>query len=367
MGKVNLKNVNKLYDEVSAVTNVSFTVDKGEFAVIVGPSGCGKTTTLRMIAGLEDVTNGEIFIDNIFVNELPPRDRNIAMVFQNYALYPHLTVFDNMSFRLKIKKVPKEEIRKRVFEVSENLDIRDLLDRKPKQLSGGERQRVAMGRAIIRQPKVFLFDEPLSNLDAKLRVQMRLEIKKLHERLKTTIIYVTHDQIEAMTLADKIVIMNQGKVMQIGTPYDVYEHPNNLFVAGFIGSPSMNLLPAIIVKENDVSSLNGTSFKFPLPANYQKKCNEIINQEVILGIRPDYLEDAFFGKKYNNSGLIKGDIEVCEYLGSETVAIIKSGQHQITAKLEGRKKYKPHSKIELRLNLDKIHIFDKISGESIFT
>jgi multiple sugar transport system ATP-binding protein len=365
MGNVIVKNVNKFFDDVRAVNNASFTANEGEFVVIVGPSGCGKTTTLRMVAGLEDISNGEIYIDDLLVNDLPPRERSIAMVFQNYALYPHLSVYENIAFGLKIKKAHPEEIKKRVREVSENLEIRDLLDRKPKQLSGGEQQRVAMGRAIVRKPKVFLFDEPLSNLDAKLRVQMRLEIKKLHEGLKTTIIYVTHDQIEAMTLADKIIIMNQGKVMQIGSPRDVYEYPHNLFVAGFIGSPSMNLLPSVIEDQNGKLFLNGKSFKLLLPEKYKTKCNKMINREVILGIRPDFLDDSSYTNNIHNFGLIKGITEVCEYLGSETVVIIKSGRHHITAKLEGRKSYESHCKIELKLDMDKLHIFDKKSGESL--
>ncbi len=365
MGEVKVNNVYKRFDQVIAVNNASFTANDGEFVVIVGPSGCGKTTSLRMIAGLDDISDGEIYIDNLLVNDLPPRDRSIAMVFQNYALYPHLNVYENMAFGLKIKKVPQEEIKRRILKASEILYISDLFNRKPKQLSGGERQRVAMGRAIVRQPKVFLFDEPLSNLDAKLRVQMRIEIKKLHERLKTTIIYVTHDQIEAMTLADKIIIMNNGEVMQIGSSRDVYEKPLNLFVAGFIGSPSMNLLPAIIEEKNGKLSLNGEGFRLLLPEKYRKKCNKMVDGEVILGIRPDHLDDFSFSKKYHNCGLIKGTIEVCEYLGSEAVVIIQTGKLHITAKLKERASIQPHQKIELGLDMDKIHIFDHTSGKSL--
>src|SRR5271170_1624837 len=244
MAKVVLKNVNKVYGtNVLAVNNVNIEIQDKEFVVLVGPSGCGKTTTLRMVAGLEEITKGEMWIDDVMVNDVPPKDRDIAMVFQNYALYPHMSVFDNMAFGLKLRKYPKEEIRQRVNEAANILDIAPLLDRKPRALSGGQRQRVAMGRAIVRNPKVFLFDEPLSNLDAKLRVQMRTEIKKVHQTVKTTTVYVTHDQVEAMTLADRVVVMNHGVIEQVGAPQELYHHPATRFVAGFIGSPAMNFLP----------------------------------------------------------------------------------------------------------------------------
>src|SRR4249920_79494 len=266
MADVALRNVVKNYDEVDAVRGVSLHIEDNEFVVLVGPSGCGKSTTLRMVAGLEEVTSGDILIGGDVVNDLPPKDRDIAMVFQNYALYPHMTVFENMSFGLKLRRFPKDEIKKRVDQAARILDIAELLERKPRALSGGQRQRVAMGRAIVRNPKVFLFDEPLSNLDAKLRVQMRTEIKRVHQMVKTTTVYVTHDQVEAMTLADRVVVMNNGRIEQVGTPHDLYHHPKTRFVAGFIGSPAMNFLPCRLERNGAGLVLNlagGLSFSVP--------------------------------------------------------------------------------------------------------
>src|ERR1700680_1989959 len=290
MAEVALRNVSKKYDEVEAVRNVNLEIPDKEFLVLVGPSGCGKSTTLRMIAGLEEASGGEIFIGTEKVNDVPPKDRDIAMVFQNYALYPHMTVFENMSFGLKLRRVPKPEIRARVEKAAKILDIMELLERRPKQLSGGQRQRVAMGRAIVRNPKVFLFDEPLSNLDAKLRVQMRTEIKRVHQQVKTTTVYVTHDQVEAMTLADRVVVMNNGKIEQIGTPNELYHHPKTRFVAGFIGSPAMNFMPARLDANGSGLRLHlSDSLSFPVPESRAAKYRGYVNKDLIFGLRPEHI------------------------------------------------------------------------------
>jgi multiple sugar transport system ATP-binding protein len=364
MGEVGLNNVSKHFGEFVAVKNVSFTAKEGELLVLVGPSGCGKTSTLRMIAGLEEITDGEIYIDGVLVNELPPRDRNIAMVFQNYALYPHMSAYDNMAFALELRHLPKEEIKRRVSEAVEILGIGDLLRRKPKELSGGERQRVAMGRAIVREPKVFLFDEPLSNLDAKLRVQMRVELNKLHERLETTMIYVTHDQVEAMTLADRIIVMNNAEIMQVGSPREVYENPQNLFVAGFIGSPSMNFLPARVIKEEDTLVVDVESFRLPIPQEFVERFMACLDREVVFAVRPEHLYDASVSRGFSTTGMIKGVVEVCEFLGSEAILFVQTGKHHLTARIEEHGNIKPHQEIELIVNMDKMHIFDPASGAS---
>src|SRR5579864_172218 len=288
MADVTLRNVGKRYDDVVAVSNINLDIPNHEFVVLVGPSGCGKSTTLRMIAGLEDITSGEISIGGEVVNDLPPKDRDIAMVFQNYALYPHMTAYENMAFGLKLRKFPKAEIKERVENAARILDITELLQRQPKQLSGGQRQRVAMGRAIVRNPKVFLFDEPLSNLDAKLRVQMRTEIKKVHQKVTVTTVYVTHDQIEAMTLADRVVIMNAGRIEQIGTPYEVYHAPQTRFVAGFIGSPAMNFLPCQLVANGSGLTVRlSEQLGFPVPADREARYRSHAGRELIFGLRPE--------------------------------------------------------------------------------
>jgi multiple sugar transport system ATP-binding protein len=289
MAQVVLKDLNKKYDEVHAVKDVNLTIRDKEFMVFVGPSGCGKTTTLRMVAGLEEITSGEISIGERIVNDLPPKDRDIAMVFQNYALYPHMSVYDNMAFGLKMRKFPKAEIAKRVQDAAEILGIQELLKRKPRQLSGGQRQRVAVGRAIVRHPQVFLFDEPLSNLDAKLRVQMRVELKRLHERLETTAIYVTHDQVEAMTLGSRVVVMKDGWVQQVGEPMEIYSRPQNKFVAGFIGSPAMNFVPATITEQNGTLYAEASGLKVKVPADRAARLAAYKGQSVALGIRPEDL------------------------------------------------------------------------------
>ena len=290
MAEVRLENIYKKYDDVVAVSDFNLTIADKEFVVLVGPSGCGKTTTLRMIAGLESITSGNVFIGDNLINKLPAKDRNIAMVFQNYALYPHMTVFDNMAFSLEMRKRSKEEIQTRVKEAAEILGIQQLLSRKPKQLSGGQRQRVAVGRAIVRKPEVFLFDEPLSNLDAKLRVQTRLELKKLHERLATTAVYVTHDQIEAMTMGDRIVVMRDGLIQQIGSPLELYDRPANKFVAGFIGSPAMNFFDARLHSEGEVIFLQAGDTRIDLPPDKSRPLAELRKNQVIVGIRPEDLD-----------------------------------------------------------------------------
>src|SRR5512144_2681294 len=292
MAQVVLKDLNKKYDEVHAVKDVNLTIRDKEFMVFVGPSGCGKTTTLRMVAGLEEITAGEISIGDRVVNDLPPKDRDIAMVFQNYALYPHMSVYDNMAFGLKMRKFPKPEIAKRVQEAAEILGIQELLKRKPRQLSGGQRQRVAVGRAIVRHPQVFLFDEPLSNLDAKLRVQMRVELKRLHERLETTAIYVTHDQVEAMTLGDRVVVMRDGVVQQVGEPLELYNQPANKFVAGFIGSPAMNFATVTVTEANGSLFAEASGLRMKVPADRVARMGAYKGQTVTLGVRPEDLTVA---------------------------------------------------------------------------
>src|SRR2546421_2557029 len=284
MAQVSLRKVVKYYDDVEAVSAIDLDIADKEFVVLVGPSGCGKSTTLRMIAGLEDITGGEIAVDGEVVNDVPPKDRDMAMVFQNYALYPHMTVYQNMSFGLRLKHYPKDEIERRVQEAARILDIKELLDRKPRQLSGGQRQRVAMGRAIVRNPKVFLFDEPLSNLDAKLRVQMRTEIKRVHQKVRTTTVYVTHDQVEAMTLADRVVVMNAGRIEQVGPPHDLYHRPKTKFVAGFIGSPAMNFLPAGLTRNGEGLVLRlSNELSFPLPASQAARYLPSVGKELLFG------------------------------------------------------------------------------------
>ena len=367
MAEVTLKNLTKRFDEVVAVNNVNLEIADREFIVLVGPSGCGKTTTLRMIAGLEDITEGEIYIGERMVNKLAPKDRNIAMVFQSYALYPHMKVFDNMAFGLKMRKVSKEERDRKVKKAADILGIEDLLLRKPRQLSGGQRQRVALGRAIVRDPQVFLFDEPLSNLDAKLRVQMRTELKKLHERLQATAIYVTHDQVEAMTMGDRIVVMKDGLVQQVGSPLTLYNQPANLFVAGFIGSPAMNFIPCRLLEENGCIHINADDFKFPLPQTKTAKAKVHGGAELILGIRPEDLHGISATQKPGIEMItIRAEINVVEPLGKEISLDLTTGKHDITALLDAGANAKLHENIELAMNMDKIHLFRKEGGEAIF-
>ena len=323
MAQVVLKDLNKKYDEVHAVKDVNLTIRDKEFMVFVGPSGCGKTTTLRMVAGLEEITSGEISIGERIVNDLPPKDRDIAMVFQNYALYPHMSVYDNMAFGLKMRKFPKPEIAKRVQDAAEILGIQELLKRKPRQLSGGQRQRVAVGRAIVRHPQVFLFDEPLSNLDAKLRVQMRVELKRLHERLETTAIYVTHDQVEAMTLGSRVVVMKDGYVQQVGEPMEIYSRPQNKFVAGFIGSPAMNFIPATITEQSGTLYAEASGLKVKVPADRAARMGAYKGQTVALGIRP---EDLRVSSSDANDQAFDAVVDVVEPLGSEILLDVTAGR-----------------------------------------
>src|SRR5690242_5931800 len=312
MANVTFQNVVKKYGDVLAVNDLNIHVEDKEFLVLVGPSGCGKTTALRSLAGLEEITGGQILIGDRVVNDVAPKDRDIAMVFQSYALYPHLSVYDNMAFGLKLRKTPKDEIKRRVDEAAEVLGIGELLQRKPRQLSGGQRQRVAVGRAIVREPKVFLFDEPLSNLDAKLRVQMRAEISKLHQRLKTTFIYVTHDQIEAMTMATRIAVINKGDLQQLDTPQNLYDHPNNLFVAGFIGSPAMNFFPAKLIKNGDKLSVDTGDFQVQIPAKQAGVYKDMVGKDVIFGIRPENIHDPEFAPQNISAQSVAAKVDVTE-------------------------------------------------------
>ncbi|HOQ67764.1 MAG TPA: sn-glycerol-3-phosphate ABC transporter ATP-binding protein UgpC [Candidatus Atribacteria bacterium] len=367
MANVILKSVVKRFGEVVAVNNVDLDIQDEEFMVLVGPSGCGKTTTLRCIAGLEEVDEGEIYIGDALVNDVPPKDRDIAMVFQNYALYPHMDVYNNMAFGLKLRKFPKDEIDRRVKEAADILGIHELLDRKPKQLSGGQRQRVAVGRAIVRHPKVFLFDEPLSNLDAKLRVQMRAELSKLHERLKTTMIYVTHDQIEAMTMGDRIVVMRDGLVQQVGTPLELYNKPLNKFVAGFIGTPSMNFLDVVVKKEGDVLYLDGESFKIKLPAEIRSALEPYVNKEVTLGIRPQDIYDYSFSQDMAeiDGNVIDTTVDIVEPLGSEQTLYLITGPHTFIAQLDMRTHVSVGEELKVVVDVSKMHLFDIETEQAI--
>jgi len=363
MAKVVLEDITKHFDGTAAVEHVNLTIADREFLVLVGPSGCGKTTTLRMIAGLEEITQGKIYIGGRLVNDLPPKERDIAMVFQSYALYPHMTISENMAFGLKMRRVSKMERDQAVKGAAEILGIEDLLDRKPRQLSGGQRQRVAVGRAIVRNPEVFLFDEPLSNLDAKLRVQMRTELKKLHNRLKATAIYVTHDQVEAMTMGDRIVVMRGGVVQQVGTPLQLYKSPANLFVAGFIGSPAMNLIPCRIVEENRSLSADTGDFTIPLPQALASKAQAAKQSELILGIRPEDLHEPRGG--HHPSSSIRAAVNVIEPLGKEILTDITTGTHSLKALLDADTTVKHHHDIELVVNIDAIHLFHGEGGEAV--
>jgi multiple sugar transport system ATP-binding protein len=347
--EVKLRDLRKSFGAVEVLHGVSIDIEKGEFVVLVGPSGCGKSTLLRMLAGLEHVTSGDILIGNTRVNDLPPKDRDIAMVFQNYALYPHLTVADNMAFSLTLKRAPKPEIEARVRPAAEILGLAHLLDRYPRQLSGGQRQRVAMGRAIVRDPQVFLFDEPLSNLDAKLRVSMRAEIKNLHQRLKTTTVYVTHDQIEAMTMADKIVVMHDGRVEQIGAPLELYDRPANLFVAGFIGSPAMNMLPGRVAREDGGAFLTGDGIRLPLGSPAAGGAPEA----VIYGLRPESMRLG---------GDIPLTVEVVEPTGSETQVVGRIGATEVVGVFRDRVAAQPGERIGIGIDAGATHLFDAATG-----
>ncbi|MGC9530385.1 MAG: ABC transporter ATP-binding protein [Candidatus Bipolaricaulaceae bacterium] len=366
MAEVKLMEVTKKFGTLTAVNRVTLEAQEAEFIVLVGPSGCGKTTTLRMIAGLEEVTEGKIFIGERLVNDVPPKDRDIAMVFQNYALYPHMDVYNNMAFGLKLRKVPKKEIDQRVRQAAELLGITDKLRSKPRELSGGQRQRVAVGRAIVRSPKVFLFDEPLSNLDAKLRVRMRAELAELHQRLKTTTVYVTHDQVEAMTLGQRVAVMKDGIVQQYQDPQSIYDHPNNMFVAGFVGSPPMNFLEAKLEGEDGAVFIKGKGFKLRMPED--KVTDAVRNQvgrEVVFGIRPEDLrsQDMVHDQGPDTSMSVK--IRVREALGDEMVVYADCADEEVVAKLDPHTRLEPGQEFTLVAVLDLMHLFDPETEQAI--
>jgi multiple sugar transport system ATP-binding protein len=358
MAHVSLRNVVKHFDDTVAVRGIDLDISDKECVVLVGPSGCGKSTTLRMIAGLEDITGGEIRVDGEVVNDVPPKDRDMAMVFQNYALYPHMTVFENMSFGLRLKRFPKDEIKKRVSEAARILDLTELLERKPRQLSGGQRQRVAMGRAIVRNPKVFLFDEPLSNLDAKLRVQMRTEIKRVHQKVRTTTVYVTHDQIEAMTLADRVVVMNGGSIEQVGTPHDLYHHPRTRFVAGFIGSPAMNFLSCRL-EQNDMGIMVRLSdqLALPVPADRTERYRSSVGKPLTFGLRPEHITELR-GGAIDTRCEFPVTLDVVEPMGMETMVFFSVQGAEVCARVEPSSVPSPGQSMRLYANLNHMHLID---------
>ena len=358
MARVFLEGVTKKFDTVTAVNNVSLEIPDQQFTVLVGPSGCGKTTALRLVAGLEEATAGNIYIGDRRVNDVAPKDRDIAMVFQNYALYPHMSVYDNMAFGLRLRKYPRAEIDRRVKEAAGLLGIEQLLDRKPKQLSGGQRQRVALGRAIVREPQVFLMDEPLSNLDAKLRVQTRAEIKKLQARLQTTTIYVTHDQVEAMTMGDRIVVMRDGLVQQVDEPLNLYEKPANLFVAGFIGSPAMNFVEATLKQRNGATVLDADSFAMEVPADIATHAKAWVGKKVVFGIRPEDIQDRAFARDTHPAWGLRATVDVHEPLGSDVILYLSSGSHSIVARVDAHSQAKMGQTADVVLNMRKMHLFD---------
>ena len=371
MASLSLQHVYKKYEGgVVAVSDFSLEIADKEFIILVGPSGCGKSTTLRMIAGLEDISEGEVYISDRLINDVLPKDRDIAMVFQNYALYPHMTVFDNMAFGLKLRKIPKEDIKRRVNETAKILEIEHLLERKPKALSGGQRQRVALGRAIVRDPKVFLMDEPLSNLDAKLRVQMRVEITKLHQRLQTTIVYVTHDQTEAMTMGTRIVVMKDGFIQQVDSPTELYEHPVNTFVAGFIGMPPMNFINAVVNVENNVVYISFENTTIRLPERYS--IPELIahdGKEVIFGVRPEAITDEATYVSQHTEASFSADVDVVELLGAETYLYVTvNGALPLTARVDPTtSQSKVGEIVSLAIDANRVHLFDKETEQSIIS
>lgn len=366
MASIRFENVSKIYhDEVKAVKDLNFEIKDKEFVVLVGPSGCGKSTTLRMIAGLEEISEGNLYINNRIVNNLPPKDRNIAIVFQNYALYPHMTAYENLAFGLKIKKVNKKTIRARVMETARILEIEELMDRKPKAMSGGQNQRVAIGRAIVRNPEVFLFDEPLSNLDAKLRVQMRIEIAKLHQKLQTTIVYVTHDQIEAMTLGDRIILMNEGEIQQIDSPTNLYSNPKNLFVAGFIGTPPMNFIDGKISINSNGFLFADNSQKIKVNFSSEHPIKDYITKEVVLGIRPENIYKQIDDNK-KNYAMLDCEIQFIEKLGHEMYAFIQLQDKQIISRLKPDAEIKKGSRLNLYFDISKMYFFDKSTGVCLY-
>jgi multiple sugar transport system ATP-binding protein len=365
VARVHLDNVSKKFGGVTAVNDVSLDIPDKQFTVLVGPSGCGKTTCLRLIAGLEEATAGDIFIGDRRVNDVPPKDRDIAMVFQNYALYPHMSVYDNMAFGLKLRKYDRAEIDRRVKEAAGMLGIEGLLSRKPKQLSGGQRQRVALGRAIVREPQVFLMDEPLSNLDAKLRVQTRAEIKKLHARLQTTTVYVTHDQVEAMTMGDRIVVMRDGLVQQVDAPLNLYERPANLFVAGFIGSPAMNFIDAALRARDGTTVIDAGVFSLAVPSELAAAAQPWVGKQVIFGIRPEDIQDRTLAAAAPPGWTMTAAVDVHEPLGSDVILYLTAGTHSIVARVDARTTAKMGDTIEVVYNMRKLHLFDPATQAAI--
>jgi multiple sugar transport system ATP-binding protein len=365
MASVTYDHVFKRFGEVTAVNDLNIQIADKEFLVLVGPSGCGKTTALRCLAGLEDISDGKIYIDDQIVNDIAPKDRDIAMVFQSYALYPHMSVYDNMAFGLKLRKTSKTEIKRRVEQAANILDIEHLLDRKPRQLSGGQRQRVAVGRAIVREPKVFLFDEPLSNLDAKLRVETRANISKLHQQLETTFIYVTHDQVEAMTMADRIAVINKGILQQIDTPQTLYDTPNNLFVAGFIGSPAMNFFPAHLRKDGDDLLVDGGSFKVKVPENCKAVYMSHVDKPIIFGMRPENIHNPEFAPPGVEAQPVDCTVDVTELMGNEIFVHLKTGDNLFVARVDPRSRYHVDDKVQLVFNMNYMHVFDRDTEAAI--
>ncbi len=366
MAQVILKDINKKFGKTIAVKDFSLNIAKGEFVVFVGPSGCGKSTTLRLIAGLESITSGEIFIDGRLVNDVHPRDRDIAMVFQNYALYPQMTVFENMSFALRMRKLPKKEIDEIVRHSAQLLRIENLLDRKPGQLSGGQRQRVALGRCIVRKPKVFLFDEPLSNLDAKLRIAMRAELLELHQRLNTTVIYVTHDQLEAMTMGDRIVVMKDGIIQQVDHPETVYERPVNRFVAGFIGSPTMNFIECRLTRKNGDFSAATDTFQLRLPGEKSRAAEKYVDRKVVLGIRPEHITDSASLSQPDTNQTFMAAVRVIESAGSEKLVHIRTGEDAMVARLDPHVRLKTGDTTAFTVRMESAHLFDSETGQTLF-
>jgi len=366
MASVTYEHVYKRFGDVTAVSDLNISIADREFLVFVGPSGCGKTTSLRMLAGLEEISDGNIYIGDRVVNDVPPKDRDIAMVFQSYALYPHMSVYDNMAFGLKLRRVPKAEIDQRVKEAARRLGIEALLDRKPKQLSGGQRQRVAVGRAIVRNPAVFLMDEPLSNLDAKLRVQARAEISKLHMQLGTTFIYVTHDQVEAMTMGTRIAVMKDGVLQQIDTPQSLYDRPDNVFVAGFIGSPSMNFFDATMTGNGNDMFLDTGAFRLKVPDNKVVAYKPQLGKQVIFGIRPEDVHDAEFAPPGVHSATVDSKVDVTELMGSEVIVYLNTTNNKpFLARVDPRTKARVGNNLSVSLNLDNMQIFDKQTEKAI--
>jgi len=359
MASVTYEHVTKKFGDVLAVNDLNLDIKDKEFLVLVGPSGCGKTTALRLLAGLEEITLGNIRIGDRVVNDVAPKDRDIAMVFQSYALYPHMSVYDNMAFGLRLRKTPKQEIDRRVKEAGEILGIGELLQRKPKQLSGGQRQRVALGRAIVREPKVFLMDEPLSNLDAKLRVQTRAEISKLHQRLETTFIYVTHDQTEAMTMGTRIAVMKNGILQQLDTPQNLYDNPANMFVAGFIGSPAMNLFTAKVTGSTEAPVLDTGTFQLPVPKDSRQKLAVYLGKDVVMGIRPEDIHDRDYIPGQMNTAPLTAEVDVMEPMGSEIYLYLLSGKSSFIARVDPRSQGRPGKSLDVAVNLDHVHLFDK--------